>query len=142
MAYNILNSHALKLLLTQFPPPNPLPSGAGLAVGGRLAVDWRWASARLAQLYNSYTQLHSALSFILGAVLLCSILLKGVVVMYMLLPFAVFVITLLALFSLVMLYHEYSERKLKAKFKKLCEQPIYLGTDEEIERLRMWRENK
>ena len=62
--------------------------------------------------------------------------------MYMLLPFAVFVVSLLALFSLVMLYHEYSERKLKAKFKKLCEQPIYLGTDEEIERLRMWRENK
>lgn len=58
--------------------------------------------------------------------------------MYILLPFVVMIITLLAMLVVLSLYCEYDERKHKAKFKAMAQRKVFIGTREQLERLREW----
>lgn len=58
--------------------------------------------------------------------------------MYLLLPYVIFFIALFALVNILNVYNQHLEYKRKAKFKALAQRKVFIGTPEQLERLREW----
>lgn len=57
-------------------------------------------------------------------------------------PFVVSIITFLAVAVMLGFYCEYQERKAKEQFKRLAQNKVYIGTPEQLARLREWDEQR